>query len=156
MLAALFLLPPQGWAAVSLVAIVVAGLVVASLGVACFGVAWAGQPARRRRVEAAQAQHGVLAPELEPQRPPVAQQEKEQAMGRGTGYVVKDISLAAWGRNEINIAETEMRLLYKESDGMVFMDEKSFELLQDFRPSLALKHHKLIRYDLCIRSTRNN
>ena len=23
-------------------------------------------------------------------------------------YVVKDISLASWGRNEINIAETEM------------------------------------------------
>ncbi|HET7888224.1 MAG TPA: adenosylhomocysteinase, partial [Bradyrhizobium sp.] len=25
-----------------------------------------------------------------------------------TDYVVKDISLAAWGRNEISIAETEM------------------------------------------------
>src|SRR6476660_9525772 len=29
-------------------------------------------------------------------------------MGRGTDYVVKDISLAEWGRKEIAIAETEM------------------------------------------------
>jgi adenosylhomocysteinase len=29
-------------------------------------------------------------------------------MGRGTGYVVKDISLSEWGRKEIAIAETEM------------------------------------------------
>ncbi len=29
-------------------------------------------------------------------------------MGRGTDYVVKDISLADWGRKEIAIAETEM------------------------------------------------
>jgi adenosylhomocysteinase len=29
-------------------------------------------------------------------------------MGRGTDYVVKDISLAGWGRKEIAIAETEM------------------------------------------------
>ncbi|HEX9881874.1 MAG TPA: adenosylhomocysteinase [Hyphomicrobium sp.] len=29
-------------------------------------------------------------------------------MGRGTDYVVKDISLADWGRKEISIAETEM------------------------------------------------
>src|SRR5260221_903120 len=29
-------------------------------------------------------------------------------MGRGTDYVVKDISLSEWGRKEIAIAETEM------------------------------------------------
>ena len=29
-------------------------------------------------------------------------------MGRGADYVVKDISLADWGRKEIAIAETEM------------------------------------------------
>jgi adenosylhomocysteinase len=34
--------------------------------------------------------------------------KKEQAMGRGTDYVVKDISLSEWGRKEIAIAETEM------------------------------------------------
>src|SRR5512136_3293969 len=40
-------------------------------------------------------------------------------------YVVKDISLAAWGRNEINIAETEMPGL--------MATRKEFEALQPLR-----------------------
>ena len=47
-----------------------------------------------------------------------------------TGRVVEKTFKSGDKLDVADIAETEMRLLYKESDGMVFMDEKSFEQIK--------------------------
>jgi elongation factor P len=44
-----------------------------------------------------------------------------------TGRVVEKTFKSGDKLDVADIAETEMRLLYKEADGVVFMDEKSFE-----------------------------
>lgn len=44
-----------------------------------------------------------------------------------TGRVIEKTFKSGEKLDSADVSETEMRLLYKESDGVVFMDEKSFE-----------------------------
>lgn len=58
---------------------------------------------------------------------------KEQAFNRKhllTGRVIERTFKSGEKFDIADVSETEMRLLYKESDGVVFMDEKSFEQIK--------------------------